>query len=91
LGEAVGAGLSKAGPVNGNFLLVIRTNLQFLTQRQHIITKFSSQRLNYIHQKINLGEGAVEGRPLLGNPLTSPTLRTLAAGTVLRVGEASYL
>jgi len=41
--------------ISGKILSVICRNMQFLTKDQHIITKFSFQRLSYIHKKYSLG------------------------------------
>ena len=42
-GTVRGPGVSNEGPVTREILSVICTNMQFLTQNQHIITKFSCQ------------------------------------------------
>ena len=75
LGGAVGEpGVFKSRSVTRKFLSVTCTNMQFLTHSQHIITKFSSKRLNYTG-----GASGWEDRPLTGGtwPLFSPPFRTV--------------
>jgi len=59
VGGGAGTEVSEGGRSPENFCqsYVGPTNVLFLTLNQHIITKFSSQRLNYIHQKFDLGKG----------------------------------